>query len=58
MLKLEDFKIKEIKTLEAITGGKVVDSIWTTKTVVNFLGWVLPIGEQGDSCQACDTIPD
>ena len=55
MLKLEDFKIKEIETLEAVTGGGH-SSIWSTKEVVNFLGWIIEVGEKGDSCRDCDTI--
>lgn len=53
MLKLEDFKIKEIETLETITGG----TEWPkpkrqcaemTKEYVNFIGWIVETGEHGD----------
>lgn len=54
MLKLEDFKIKEIETLDRITGGYPGPSIWGTTTYVNFLGWVIETGSQGDGCSSCD----
>jgi hypothetical protein len=54
MLKLEDFKIKEIETLETITGGRMVDSISGTTLGVIFFGMVLEYGSKLDSCRACD----
>jgi hypothetical protein len=46
MLKLEDFKIKEIETLDSITGGK--DCLFTTHEYVNFLGWIIETDSYGD----------
>ena len=46
MLKLEDFKIKEIKTLNSIKGGK--DCLYLTHEYVNFLGWIIETGTKGD----------
>ncbi len=49
MLKLEDFKIKEIETLDSIKGGKVAgDCLETTHHYVNFLGWIIETGTSGD----------
>ncbi len=50
MLKLEDFKIKEIETLATITGGQVparqcLDLSYDT---VNFLGFIIKTNERGD----------
>lgn len=47
MLKLEDFKIKEIETLDSIKGGKG-DCLYTTHHFVNFLGWVIETDTSGD----------
>ncbi|MDR4951961.1 hypothetical protein REB14_07240 [Chryseobacterium sp. ES2] len=47
MLKLEDFKIKEIETLDSIKGGKG-DCLYTTHETVNFLGWIIETGTKGD----------
>lgn len=46
MLKLEDFKIKEIETLETITGGGQCAEM--TNEFVKFLGWVIQTGSHGD----------
>ncbi|WP_343610338.1 hypothetical protein [Chryseobacterium oranimense] len=46
MLKLEDFKIKEIETLDSIKGGG--DCLYTTHETVNFLGWIIETGTKGD----------
>lgn len=46
MLKLEDFKIKEIETLETITGGHQCAEM--TKEYRYFLGWIIEVGEHGD----------
>lgn len=46
MLKLEDFKIKEIETLETITGGHQCAEMTTES--VNFLGWIIETGSHGD----------
>lgn len=50
MLKLEDFKIKEIETLETITGGSVPPQqcLDTTHEYVNFLGFLIETGTTGD----------
>jgi len=53
MLKLEDFKIKEIETLESITGGGE-SSIWSTRQYTVFLGWIIEGEPKGDSCRSCD----
>ena len=55
MLKLEDFRIKEIETLETITGGGG-GSIWSTGQYVNFPGWVIAMEPKGDSCRECDGV--
>jgi hypothetical protein len=47
MLKLEDFKIKEIKTLDSIKGG-VQQCLYTTHQVTTFLGWVINTDSWGD----------
>lgn len=46
MLKLEDFKIKEIETLGSIKGGG--DCLYTTHQVTTFLGWVIKTDSWGD----------
>jgi len=55
MLKLEDFKIKEIETLETITGGAGA-SIWSTRQYTNFMGWIIEGEPKGDSCRECDGV--
>lgn len=54
MLKLEDFKIKEIKTLEKITGG-AEDTIWPTHTPIRIIGIFVGTSSKGDACSRCDT---
>lgn len=46
MLKLEDFKIKEIETLSSIKGGG--DCLFVTHHVTKFLGWVIKTDTSGD----------
>ena len=46
MLKLEDFKIKEIETLDSIKGGQ--DCLYMTHEYVNFLGWIIETDSHGD----------
>jgi hypothetical protein len=46
MLKLEDFRVKEIETLDAITGGH--QCLDVTHEYVNFLGWIIETGTRGD----------
>jgi len=46
MLKLEDFKIKEIETLDSIKGGR--DCLFMTHEYVNFLGWIIETDSYGD----------
>lgn len=46
MLKLEDFKVKEIKTLDSIKGGG--DCLYSTTVVTRFLGWVIATDTIGD----------
>ncbi|SEB94771.1 hypothetical protein SAMN04489761_2064 [Tenacibaculum sp. MAR_2009_124] len=52
MLKLEDFKIKEIETLETIKGGNNYpvrhECLYNTHEYVNFLGWLIETGSHGD----------
>jgi len=49
MLKLEDFKIKEIETLDSIKGGMASqDCLFLTHHYVNFLGWLIETGTSGD----------
>lgn len=50
MLKLEDFKIKEIETLGTITGGEAPPQqcLDMTYDTVNFLGFIIRTGERGD----------
>ncbi len=47
MLKLEDFKIKEIETLDSIKGGNI-PCLDLTHHFVNFLGWIIETGTSGD----------
>ena len=57
MLKLEDFRIKEIESLETITGGQLSPTIGMTAVYVNFLGWVIRQADKFDSCSNCDEVP-
>ncbi|WP_408042467.1 hypothetical protein [Tenacibaculum litopenaei] len=51
MLKLEDFKIKEIETLDTIKGGEMGrprQCAEMTHSYVNFLGWIVKTKSVGD----------
>jgi hypothetical protein len=50
MLKLEDFKINEIETLETIIGGDfpIQQCLDMTYRYKSFLGWVYESGSGGD----------
>ncbi|WP_299108281.1 hypothetical protein [uncultured Tenacibaculum sp.] len=51
MLKLEDFKIKEIETLETIKGGDMGrprQCLEMCHTYVRFLGWIIKQESHGD----------
>jgi len=49
MIKLEDFKIYEIETLETIKGGRLPHQcLDVTNDTVNFLGWIVTTGTHGD----------
>jgi hypothetical protein len=58
MLKLEDFKINEVKTLESITGGGDFDTIVqsTSSLVINGIV-IATINTGGDWCSGCDVPP-
>lgn len=51
MLKLDDFKVKEIETLETTTGGgyePVQQCLDLTHKHVRFLGWIIRTDTIGD----------
>jgi len=57
MLKLEDFKIKEIESLESITGGRNRDTIIQSTQSLVINGWVIAtVNTGGDYCTGCDEI--
>ncbi|WGK63680.1 hypothetical protein [Croceiramulus getboli] len=55
MLKLEDFKIKEIETLDSVTGGGEWDTIYASTRTLYINGWkILSYETGGDWCSGCD----